>query len=315
MSSIVTEQGILHYETIGRGQPIILLHGWINSWDVWRDSMISLASQNRYRVYALDFWGFGDSAKGTLNTFRIDSYVEMVHQFMNTLGILKSPVFGHSMGGTVALKFALLHPDRTRKVALVGAPIVGDSLNLFLKLSGYGFIAGLVWRYPILRDMVMKLLLAGDSKKVRAMISRDVQRTNMESFFKSIDDLRKTDLKEELTALRLPTLGIYGARDNIVSPRNAEILRKAVPTAEIAMMEKSRHFPMTDEPDRFLSVLNEFLLQPEKKHNPQPDTPSKSNNPAITPSTNIPNGGGGINTSGSAASWSLPNSGEVGRSS
>ena len=63
MSSIVTEQGILHYESIGRGRPVILLHGWINSWDVWRDVMISLAREGQHRVYALDFWGFGDSAK------------------------------------------------------------------------------------------------------------------------------------------------------------------------------------------------------------------------------------------------------------
>jgi pimeloyl-ACP methyl ester carboxylesterase len=305
VSSIVTEQGILHYETIGRGQPVILLHGWINSWDVWRDSMIALASQNRYRVYALDFWGFGDSAKSATNSFRIESYVEMVHQFMNTLGILKSPVFGHSMGGTVALKFALMHPERTRKVALVGAPIVGDSLNLFLKLSGYGSIAELVWRYPILRDTVMKILLAGDSTKVRAMISRDVQRTNMESFFRSIDDLRKTDLRTELPNLKIPTLGIYGSHDNIVSPKNADILAKAVTTAEVAMMEKSRHFPMTDEPERFLHVLNEFLVQPEKKVATPTEKPTQSE-PTSRPPMPPANGANNTPQSSSTTSPSWP---------
>ncbi|NJN53330.1 MAG: alpha/beta hydrolase [Anaerolineae bacterium] len=113
MSSIVTEQGILHYESLGRGQPIILLHGWINSWDVWRDMMIALAKTGRFRVYALDFWGFGDSAKlaNSHNTvFHIDSYAEMVRQFMDSLGIQQAPIFGHSMGGTVALQVSLTHP-------------------------------------------------------------------------------------------------------------------------------------------------------------------------------------------------------------
>lgn len=259
MSSIVTEQGILHYESIGRGQPVILLHGWINSWDVWRDSMIALSSENKYRVYALDFWGFGDSAKSSGASFQVGSYVEMVNQFMDTLGILKAPIFGHSMGGTVALQFALTYPDRTKKVAIVGSPVVGETLNFFLKLSGYGWIATLVWRYPVLRDTVMKILLAGDSKKVRNMISRDVQRTNVESFFRSIDDLRRTDLRGQLTSLKTPILGIYGVRDNIVSPKNAQLLSQTVSFAEIAMMENSRHFPMTDEPDRFLHVLKGFL--------------------------------------------------------
>lgn len=260
MSSIVTEQGILHYESIGRGQPLILLHGWINSWDVWRDSMIALASQNKFRVYALDFWGFGDSAKGTNNSFQVSSYVEMVNQFMDTLGIRNSPIFGHSMGGTVALQFALTYPERIQKVAVVGSPIAGESLNFFLKISGYGWIAELVWRYPFLRDIVMKVLLAKDSKEVRNMISRDVQRTNMESFFRSIDDLRKTDLRAQISELKIPTLGIYGVKDNIVSPKNAQFLLNKVEKSKVALMENSRHFPMTDEPEKFLQVLNDFLL-------------------------------------------------------
>ncbi|MCA9974365.1 MAG: alpha/beta hydrolase, partial [Anaerolineales bacterium] len=192
MSSIVTEQGILHYESIGRGEPVILLHGWINSWDVWREPMITLAKTGRYRVYALDFWGFGDSATGaraSSSSFRIDSYVEMVNQFMTVLGIQHAPVFGHSMGGTVALQMALSYPDSVRKVAVVGSPVVGKSLNPFLQLAGYGSIAKLIWRYPIIVHSIMRILLARDSKKVRSMIFRDVQRTTIESFFRSIGDL------------------------------------------------------------------------------------------------------------------------------
>lgn len=268
MSSIVTEQGILHYESIGRGKPLILLHGWINSWDVWRDSMVTLSSKHQLRIYALDFWGFGDSAKSQPNSFQLDSYVDMVHQFMENLGIIRSPIFGHSMGGTVALKYALRYPDRTTKVAVVGSPIVGSSLNFFLKLSGYGWIADLVWRYPFIRDMVMKILLAGDSREVRSMISRDVQRANMQSFFRSIASLRDTDLRDELGALHMPALGIYGRRDNIVSPQNAETFRQVIQSANISLMERSRHFPMIDEPERFIDVIVNFLEdQPQKTEN------------------------------------------------
>jgi len=262
VSSIVTEQGILHYESIGRGQPVILLHGWINSWAVWRDSMIALPQIGRYRVYALDFWGFGDSAKGArtpVATFQISSYVEMVRQFMDSLGIQSAPIFGHSMGGTVALQMALTYSDRVKKVAVVGSPIVGTSLNQFLQLAGYGWIARLVWRYPIMLHSLMRFLLAKDSKKVRNMIFRDVQRTTIESFFRSIGDLRDTDLREALPTLKVPTLGIYGVNDNIVSPSNAKILKQSVDSAQLSMMKYSRHFPMTDEPDLFMETLNHFL--------------------------------------------------------
>lgn len=262
MSSIVTEQGLLHYEPYGRGQPIILLHGWINSWDVWRDSMIALAQTKTYRVYALDFWGFGESAKGgrtASTTFRVASYVEMVHQFMDTLGIQHAPVFGHSMGGTVALRMALTYPERVEKVAVVGSPIIGNSLNPFLQLAGYGAVAKLIWRYPVILHSIMRILLAKDSKKVRRMISRDVQRTTIESFFRSIGDLRDTDLRRALPTLNLPMLGIYGVQDNIVSPANADLLLENVENVQISMMQHSRHFPMIDEPEQFNHALYEFL--------------------------------------------------------
>ena len=61
MSSIVTDQGIVHYETYGSGAPVILLHGWIGSWGLWQPTMEALG--RHYRCYALDFWGFGESGK------------------------------------------------------------------------------------------------------------------------------------------------------------------------------------------------------------------------------------------------------------
>ncbi|MCA9983508.1 MAG: alpha/beta hydrolase [Anaerolineales bacterium] len=264
MSSIVTEQGILHYESLGRGRPIILLHGWINSWDVWRDSMIALASSGLYRVYALDFWGFGESAKETATTaFRMDSYVEMVHEFMNRLGIQQSPIFGHSMGGTVALKMALNHPERVSRVAVVGSPINGKTLNPFLKLAGGNWITNLPNAFQPVTEAVimstMKIVLNGDSQRVQEMITRDVQKTTIDSFVRSIGDLYRTDLSEQIKTLQPPALGIYGSRDNIVSPKNANVLSNLVNKAEVAMMEQSRHFPMADEPERFVEILSRFL--------------------------------------------------------
>ena len=262
MSSIVTDQGILHFETIGRGRPVVLLHGWVNSWDVWREAMITLAAGENLRVYALDFWGFGDSsemvAKGSA-PYQISHYVKMVHQFMDNLGINKAPMVGHSMGGTVAIQFTLRYPARVEKVIVVGAPIVGKTLNPFLKLAGKSIVARLIWRFPILRSATIYILLARDSKRVRQMIFRDVKRTTMESFFRSIGDLHKTDLREDLTHLTAPALGIYGRKDNIVAPTNAKYLMDSVDDAQVTMMAHSRHFPMSDEPEKFVKTLTRFL--------------------------------------------------------
>jgi pimeloyl-ACP methyl ester carboxylesterase len=259
VSSIVTDQGIVHYEAYGRGSPVILLHGWINSWDVWRDTMLAIPDLGRYKVYALDFWGFGESAKKETPPFQIQSYADMVSQFMEIMGIMEAPVFGHSMGGTVTLTLALKDPHRIKKAAIVGSPINGNSLNIFLKLSGVSWIARLVWSLPLIKQLVMWIVLAGDSSRVRKMIFRDIGKTNAESFFRSIGDLHRTDLRGQLHKLAVPTLGVFGVHDNIVNPNQSKLLVKSVRQAHIEMMEGSRHFPMLDEPERFIKIVQEFL--------------------------------------------------------
>ena len=259
MSSIVTSEGIVHYEMDGRGRPVVLLHGWINSWDVWRDTMIHLADQRRLKVYALDFWGFGESAKDKATSLGISSYVSMVEQFMESMGIQGAPVIGHSMGGTVALTLTLEHPERVRKVAIVGSPVVGSSLNLLLKMGSISWVANTLFRIPAMLRFVVWIVLAGDSKRIQQMIFRDVSRANAESFFRSIGDLWRTDLRPRIGGINIPTLGIYGSHDNIVHPGQSKVLAAGVPQTRIQMMTRSRHFPMLDEPELFSRTLLDFL--------------------------------------------------------
>lgn len=221
--------------------------------------MLAIPEQGRYKVYALDFWGFGDSAKQKTPPFQIESYAAMVEQFMEIMGILESPVFGHSMGGTVALTLALRAPERVKKVAIIGSPVNGNSLNFYLKLAGVGWIAHLLWRLPLILRMIMWMLLAGDSSRVREMMFRDVGRTSTESFFRSIGDLHRTDLRHQMYKVAIPTLGVFGTRDNIVNPNQSRLLVKGVSQAHVEMLSASRHFPMLDEPDKFIQIVQEFL--------------------------------------------------------
>lgn len=258
MSSLVTTEGIVHYEQEGRGKPVVLLHGWLNSWDVWRSTMLALSEQNRFRVYALDFWGWGESDKKA-QQFNLSSYASMVVQFMDSMGISKAPIIGHSMGGTVALTASLDYPDRVTKVAVVGSPIVGKSLNILLNLAGKENIAKLVWRIPYMLDAVTWWILARDGTDTYKMIRRDVSRTTMEAFFHSINDLSQVDLRSRLGDVHIPALGVFGQRDNIVNPNQAVVMAKNIPHANVEVFQRSRHFPMRDESERFLKVLIGFL--------------------------------------------------------
>jgi pimeloyl-ACP methyl ester carboxylesterase len=120
VSSITTDQGIVHYEVYGRGKPVILLHGWLGSWGLWQETMGYLGRY--YRTYAMDFWGFGESGKKR-ETYAVQDFVSLVDQFMEQLGIRSAPLVGHSMGGTVSLSVAIRYPERVSKVVVVGEQV------------------------------------------------------------------------------------------------------------------------------------------------------------------------------------------------
>lgn len=271
MSSIVTDQGIVHYESFGQGPPVILLHGWLGSWGIWQYAMANLGTA--FRTYALDFWGFGESGKKHPQ-FTVDDFVSLVEQFMEQLGITRAPLVGHSMGGTVSLSVAIRFPERVSKVIVVGAPIVGGALSPLLRLAGYRPAAFLAHNVPGALRLGLRLfapLITTPAREWYNMQERDLSRTTLESFLFSIASLRRTDLRPRLHEIGVPTLGIYGGGDNIVHPKQYEPLQAGVPQAEIKIMQNARHFPMLDQPDEFLHIVREFLARPEPLETVYPD--------------------------------------------
>jgi pimeloyl-ACP methyl ester carboxylesterase len=258
VSSITTDQGIVHYEVYGRGRPVILLHGWLGSWGLWQETMTYLGQS--CRTYALDFWGFGESGKKR-STYAVTDFVSLVDQFMERLGIAQAPIVGHSMGGTVSMMVALQFPQRVNKVVIVGSPIVGSSLALPLKMAGYRGIAFMLFNMMGAFRLAMRCyspLICSDPR-FPAMMDRDLSRTTLESFLVSIASLRRTDLRAQLNQIKVPAMGMFGDRDIIVNPRQWQALQTGIPSARIERFKNAGHFIMLDEPMQFKLILKDFI--------------------------------------------------------
>ncbi len=280
MSSITTDQGIVHYEVYGRGKPVILLHGWLGSWGLWQETMGFLGRY--YRTYALDFWGFGESGKKR-ETYAVQDFVSLVNQFMEQLGIMNAPLVGHSMGGTVSLAVAMRYPERVSKVVVVGSPIVGSSLAVPLKLAGYRPIAFMLFNMMGAFRFAMKVaspIICRDDR-FAAMMDRDLSRTTLESFLLSIASLRRTDLRPMLDQIKIPAMGMYGDRDVIVHPKQWQPMQKGIPHARIERFPLSGHFLMLEEPQQFTERLKNFLDNDGPLQAPSPSA-SLSPNPSVT---------------------------------
>ena len=113
MSAVVIDGGLVHYEAFGRGRPVLFLHGWLGSWRYWMPTMEAIS--DKYRTYALDLWGFGDSDKSK-ERYEISDYVALLNNFADNMGIREAPIVGHALGATIALEYAARYPDRTKKV-------------------------------------------------------------------------------------------------------------------------------------------------------------------------------------------------------
>src|SRR5690242_18136718 len=113
------------------------------------------------------------------------------------------------------------------------------------------------------------------------MMDRDLSRTTLESFLRSIASLRRTDLRPMLDQIKVPAMGIYGDRDKVVHPRQWEPMIKGIGHAHIERFPSAGHFPMLEEPQDFAERLKSFLDQDERYLSPQTST-SLSPTPSVT---------------------------------
>lgn len=120
MSALTVDGELVHYEKLGRGRPVILIHGWIGSWRYWIPLMKVLSL--KYSVYALDLFGFGDSSKNTAH-YDLEHQVRLLTEFTQKMGIPKAAFVGHGLGAMVVIHFARKHPDKVARMLITSAPL------------------------------------------------------------------------------------------------------------------------------------------------------------------------------------------------
>jgi pimeloyl-ACP methyl ester carboxylesterase len=120
MSAITIDGDLIHYEKLGKGRPVILVHGWLGSWRYWIPTMQQL--HLKYTVYTLTMIGFGDSAKNP-ERYSMERQSQLVNTFLEQMGIPKAAFIGHGLGAMVVARFAQSHPDKVARMLLVSLPL------------------------------------------------------------------------------------------------------------------------------------------------------------------------------------------------
>ncbi len=128
MSAITVSGDLLHYEVLGRGRPVVLLHSWLGSWRYWIPTMQQLSV--KYRIYALDLWGFGDSGRNK-QFYHIEGQAQLLEQFLERMGITKAVFIGHGLGAAVLAHFAT-RPNcgqLVHRMMIISPPLFGSGFR------------------------------------------------------------------------------------------------------------------------------------------------------------------------------------------
>lgn len=256
-----------HYLERGEGEPLILLHGFFYDSFMWASNIDALAKH--FHVYALDLWGFGYSTRQPLD-YSYALYAAQVLAFMNKLGISKASLMGQSMGGGVAIKLAVDHPERVDKLILVDAAGMPNRLPLSGKLVKT-FPAIGRFMYGLNTDAIRKQGLADYFILDKAMISQtyfdDVTRFHKiegtTDVFASIlqRDFFYTlhDEIEQLGRMGKRILIVWGKEDKGNPLELGYGMRTLLPGSTMIVMEHTRHVPNSERPEEFNRYAIDFL--------------------------------------------------------
>ncbi len=258
----------LHYLSAGEGDPILLIHGFPTSSHLWRNVMPELAKS--HRAIAIDLPGYGLSEKPLDIKYNFFFFEKVLDGFLDALGITKTALAVHDLGGPVGLFWAVRHPERLTQLVILNT-LVYPETSWAVKL----FLISL--RLPGVRDYLVspKGLVASMKFGVvhKDRLNRDaltpytapfVDSAARQALIKAGSGLSVKGLAEiaqKLPSLEVPVRIIYGENDRIL-PEVAKTMRRVngdLPGAEVTSLPNCGHFLQEDEPQRVGELISEFL--------------------------------------------------------
>jgi 2-hydroxy-6-oxonona-2,4-dienedioate hydrolase len=261
----------IHYNDIGTGRPVVLLHGGGLGASSWSNFVLNIGELSKhFRVLAMDCPGYGksDPWKPTGET-RATVNARAVKGLIDSLGIDKVDIIGNSQGGASALTFAVDYPENTGKIIMMGAAPVGqrDANTPRLPSEGIRALSSLP-RDPSFENFrrVFDLmvhdpsLVPDETLKRRAETINEEHRLNMlAQQDPSIARTPQRSLMEELPKVTAPILLIQGRNDTMVPPNLTVMLLPYLQNAELHMFNNCGHWAQYEHAGKFNRMAIDFL--------------------------------------------------------
>lgn len=257
----MTQVDKIHWQSLGQGPDLVLLHGWGMNAAVW--SEIAEPLSRHFRVHLVDLPGYGLSAHCAVTDWQ-----HLQSQLLDQAPD-KAIWLGWSLGGLVATQLALSAPERVSHLITVASSprfsaltesqwrgIAPEILDQFSQQLQSDF-QQTIERFMALQAMG-SITAKRDAQTVRqAVLSRPAP--CQQALEQGLDWLAQIDLREQLVNIHQPFLRLYGRLDGLVPKATATNVNRLHPDSEWVIFAQSSHAPFITEPDEFYNTLIRFV--------------------------------------------------------
>lgn len=240
----------ININVAGEGEPILLLHGWGCTGEIFKDIRAVLATA--YRTYSFDFPGFGASGEPS-EVWGVEEYTRMVEAFVKENGIERPALIGHSFGGRVSIVFA--SRNDVSRVVLVDAAGIKPKRPLRYYWKVYTFKT-MKWLCNTFLSKAKALAII--EKRRKGAGSSDY--SNASPMMRAIlSKVVNEDLKHLMPKIKAPVLLFWGNMDTATPLSDAKTMEKLIPDAGLVVAHGTGHFSFLESPGLFTAVIKNFF--------------------------------------------------------
>jgi pimeloyl-ACP methyl ester carboxylesterase len=246
--------------------PIVLLHGSgssLHAWDGWAQALAGSR-----RVIRFDIAGFGLTGPSLDGRYSPENDIRLVIGVLDKLGVAHCVLGGNSLGGAIAWRTALAHPARVDKLILVdagGYPSQSLSVPFGVQLMRLPAVSTLI-EHTLPRFLVEQGYrnIYGDPSKVTPeQIERSIELTQRAGNRRAIIERARRRqpglMAERIRELKVPTLIIWGGRDRLIPPGDAERFHRDIAGSTLVVFDDLGHAPEEEDPARTVATVKRFL--------------------------------------------------------
>ncbi|MEA3123962.1 MAG: 3-oxoadipate enol-lactonase [Caballeronia sp.] len=255
----------LHYESLGEGKPVVLIHGFSNFGLSWMQQLPLLVN-NGYQAIVPDLYGHGLSDPASQVT-SVDDLADDILALLDHLGVGPAVLCGLSLGGMVAQQFALAHPERTTALVIANSratfaeprlkEVVAGWIAMFEQPQGARKRFEATW--PILVNDAFRESPTGVA--AFDMWAALADRTEGVSLANVARGMTSFDVRGQLGAIAVPTLVISGERDALFPPAQSAEISQSIPGAQFVTIPGAAHLSCLDSAADFNRLLLSLLSE------------------------------------------------------